>query len=100
MSKKKKKVQIYYTSIGDHIDPGVAYCQAASLLDLAAFTAVECGSVDQMESVAHHWMEMAALMTGEKSEEQNEDIPAKTTVLGFGSTKAREVAERARKSKS
>jgi len=100
MTKKKKKVQIFYTSIGDHIDSGVAYNQAASLLDLAAFTAVECGNVDQMESVAHHWMEMAALMSGEKPEEGIEDTPTKTTILGFGSTTAREVAERARKGKS
>lgn len=91
-NKKKAPPEVFYATIGESISPGIAYLQAASLLDMAAVTAVEFGDTEGMTSVAHQWMEMAVLMQG--PHEQDTDAVSDTRILGFGSNSAREVAEK------
>lgn len=108
MSKsKKKKIKqqdqeptLFYDTLGEEVSPGTAYGQAASLLDIAAVFAVESNDIESMSTVAHAWLEMAVLMQGEHVEvEDSEKEITKTSILGFGPTKTREVAEKdARKS--
>lgn len=99
MSKKKKKKaktqELFYETIGESISPGTAYLQAASLLDMAAMMAVEYADPEAMGAVAHQWMEMAVLMQGDKSseEEEPEESFTETKVIGFGTKEMREVAE-------
>lgn len=99
MSKKTKKktktASLFYTTIDEEVSPTTAYLQAASLLDIAAVAAVQYGDTVAMASVAHHWMEMAVLMQGGgHDQDEPEDGPiTETKVIGFGTTKMREVAE-------
>lgn len=100
-NKKKKNKEpeptLFYETTGDTISPVVAYCQAASLLDIAAVSTVDSQDIVGMVEVAHKWMEMAVLMSGKESD--LDDVTSRTTILGFGSTESREVAEKdARKS--
>ena len=99
MGKKNKKEKLeeeatlFYETIGDTISPGVAYNQAASLLDLAAVSAVDSQDIVGMVEIAHKWMEMAVLM-GNKENESPDDITSKTKIMGFGTTEYREVVEK------
>lgn len=101
-SKSKEEEQPYYELIGETVSPSVAYLQAASLLDLAAVTAVQCGDAKQMGIIAHHWIEMAIVLQGgpkTDQDEEPEEVLTTTKVIGFGTKEMREVAENdARKS--
>lgn len=102
--KSKKNKRIRYSPLGEYLNPETSLVQAALLLDEAAHTAVESNDTEAMAGVARGWMELGAVMhnmsAGAGEEEEDEDLTSETRVMGFGSPKAREEAENARKSNS
>jgi hypothetical protein len=110
MSKNKKKSKKApkrnrYTPLGNAVNSEVSIVQAALLLDEAAHNALESKDTEAMAGVARGWMELGVLIHNmsvgaEDDEEDDGDVTSETSILGFGSKEAREVAEDARKSKS
>jgi len=98
MSKKKKKreqksEEVFYSTIGTEMSPVVAYSQAASLLDIAAIVAVQSNDAEGMTVVAHHWMEMAMLMSGRIPGDDQDGPITGTRILGFRDKESRDGAE-------
>ena len=99
MSKKKKKKpepeveEVFYSTIGAEMNPVIAYMQAASLLDIAAVSAVQSNDAEGMTVVARHWMEMAMLMSGRTPGDDQDGPITGTRILGFRDKESRDGAE-------
>jgi hypothetical protein len=98
MSKKKKKSEqkseeVFYSTVGTEMNPALAYMQAASLLDIAAIVAVQSNDAEGMTVVAHHWMEMAMLMSGRIPDGDGDGPITGTRILGFRDKESRDGAE-------
>lgn len=100
--KQKKDKRNRYRPLGEYLNSEVAFVQAALLLDEASHAAIQSNDTEAMAQVSRGWLELGAVMhnasADEEDELEEEDLTAETRVLGFGSAKAREEAENARKS--
>jgi hypothetical protein len=105
--KKNKKIKLRYEEFGEILNSEVAFIQAGVLLDLAAFAALESGDPKKIREVSREWSTLAVslkrTLEGEpedvtsEHEHHTEDV-TRVKVMGFGSTKMREQAEREHKS--
>lgn len=73
---KKPKYRVF----GEELSTEVAFLQAASILDHAAFVAIEERALERLETLAVLWMELGERLMGETDEE--EDVAGQVSV-GF-----------------
>lgn len=92
---KKKNKPDTYESFGSVLGIDTTMVQAARLLDKVSLEAYNSGDAERMMQAVAGWLQLGALMHasfGENEEEKTDDDGG-TSIMGFGSREAREMAE-------